>query len=72
MIPEIVDYRVTSIFEGSLLVNGVAQFPLSSAVDGGTVRDVLHGNAMDNNGRIDDLLTIDLAGTVVTGRSFNI
>ncbi|XP_038052761.1 MAM and LDL-receptor class A domain-containing protein 1-like [Patiria miniata] len=62
----VVDYEVISVRDGSLLVNGVARFPLNSVIESAAIREVLHSEAMSNNGLIDNSLTIDLSGTVVT------
>ncbi|XP_038052764.1 MAM and LDL-receptor class A domain-containing protein 1-like [Patiria miniata] len=62
----VVDYEVISFRDGSLLVNGVARFPLDSVIESETLREVLHSDATANNGQIDNSLTIDQSGTVVT------
>ncbi|XP_038052819.1 hyalin-like [Patiria miniata] len=63
---DVLEFEMTSVLNGSLVVNGVARFPLNSAVDSDIIRDVLHTNMMDNNGRVENSLLIDPLATVVT------
>ncbi|XP_038052895.1 MAM and LDL-receptor class A domain-containing protein 1-like isoform X1 [Patiria miniata] len=57
-------FEVVAIRNGSLLVNGVARYPMTAVVDSNTVLDVLHVDA-----QIDNSLLIDQSVSVVTAET---